>query len=152
MILDTFAQASRYAAISPHFAAAFAFVRTVTDQTPAGRHEIAGDDVYAMVQQHATSPLEGRLYEAHRRYVDVQCILRGRELIYWAPLPALTNVVMPFDESKDAALFGLIPDGQAMPVAAGQFAILFPADGHIPSVAWGQPAEVRKVVVKVRVP
>lgn len=152
MILDTFEQASRYAALSPHFAAAFAFVRTVTDQTPLGRHEIAGDDAFGIVQQHATSALAGRLYEAHRRYVDVQCILRGRELIYWAPLPELAEVVMPFDEAKDAALFALSPAGQAIPVRAGQFAILFPADAHVPSVAWGDPAEVRKVVVKVRVP
>jgi len=29
--------------------------------------------------------------------------------------------------------------------------VFFPEDGHIPSCAWGDPAEVLKVVVKVRV-
>jgi YhcH/YjgK/YiaL family protein len=34
---------------------------------------------------------------------------------------------------------------------AGQFALLFPEDGHAPSCAWDAPAEVLKVVVKVMV-
>ena len=71
--------------------------------------------------------------------------------MYWAPLPLLTNVTMPFDVEKDAALYGLIPEGVPVQVNAGQFTIFFPEDGHIPSCAWDQPAEVLKVVVKVRV-
>jgi YhcH/YjgK/YiaL family protein len=36
-------------------------------------------------------------------------------------------------------------------VRAGQYAIFYPDDAHIPSCAWGAPAEVLKVVVKVKV-
>lgn len=151
MILDTLRQAHQYHALSPRFEKAFAFLKQVTDQTPVGRHEIAGDDIYAFVQQHSTKPVSERQYESHRQYIDVQYVQRGREIIYWAPLPLLTNVTMPFDAEKDAALYGLIPDGVPVQVRAGQFALLFPEDGHIPSCAWDQPAEVLKVVVKVRV-
>lgn len=151
MILDTLSQWRQYRALSPRFEPAFAFLKQVTDRTPVGRHEIAGDDVFAFVQQHNTTPVSERVYEAHRKYIDVQFVQRGREVIYWAPLPILTNVTMPFDAEKDAALFGLLPEGVPFQVRAGQFAILFPEDGHIPSCAWDQPAEVLKVVVKVRV-
>jgi YhcH/YjgK/YiaL family protein len=58
---------------------------------------------------------------------------------------------MPFDVEKDAALFGLIPEGVPLQVRAGQYAILFPEDGHVPSCAWEEAAEVFKVVIKVRV-
>lgn len=151
MILDTLPQSQRYLPLSPRFAAAFAFLRQVTDQTTVGRHEIAGDDVYAFVQQHLTKPVEERQYESHRKYIDIQFMQRGREIMYWAPLPLLTHVTMPFDAEKDAALYGLIPQGVPVKVVAGQYTIFFPEDGHIPSCAWDAPAEVLKVVVKVRV-
>lgn len=151
MILDTLAQAHTYHSLSPRFAKAFAFLARVTDQTPVGRHEIDGDEIYAFVQQHATKPVSERVYESHRKYIDIQHMVRGREVMYWAPLPLLTNVTMPFDAEKDAALYGLIPEGVPVRVSAGQYTIFFPEDGHIPSCAWDAPAEILKVVVKVRV-
>jgi biofilm protein TabA len=151
MILDTLSQSRQYSALSPRFERAFAFLQQVTDQTPLGRHEIVGDDIFAFVQQHSTKPMAERSYESHRKYIDVQYVQRGREVMYWAPLPLLTNVTMPFDVEKDAALYGLIPQGVPVRVSAGQFTIFFPDDGHIPSCAWDEPAEVLKVVVKVRV-
>ena len=151
MILDTLSQWRQYSAISPRFVKAFAFLHRMTSQTPVGRHEIAGDDVFALVQQHSTKPAHENQYEVHRKYIDVQYVQRGREIIYWAPLPLLTRETMPFDVKKDAALYGLIPEGMPIQVRESQFAILFPEDGHIPSCAWDEPAEVFKVVVKVRV-
>ena len=151
MILDALSQWQRYSALSPRFAQAFAFLQQVTDTTKVGRHEIAGDDVYAIVQKHNTKAVAERQYESHRKYIDIQYIQRGREVMYWAPLARLTNVTMPFDAAQDAALYGLIPDGVSLPVRSGQFAIFFPDDGHIPSCAWDEPAEILKVVVKVMV-
>ena len=151
MILDNLAQWRQYRAILPRFDQAFAFLQQVTDQTKVGRHEISGEDVFAFVQQHVAKPVAERQYESHRKYIDVQYVVRGREIMYWAPLPLLTNVTMLFDAEQDAALYGLIPQGVPVKVTAGQFTIFFPEDGHIPSCAWDDPAEVLKVVVKVRV-
>jgi biofilm protein TabA len=151
MILDTLDQASRYSALSPHFEKAFAFLRTVNDQKAPGRYEIDGDNLYAFVQRHSTKLVEERQYEVHRKYIDIQFMLTGREVMYWAPLAQMTKVTMAFDESKDAALFALIPEGVPVQVRAGQYAIFYPDDAHIPSCAWGAPAEVLKVVVKVKV-
>jgi biofilm protein TabA len=151
MILDTLDQASRYFALSPHFGKAFAFLQTVNDQKAPGRYEIDGDNIYAFVQRHSTKLVEERQYEVHRKYIDIQFMLTGREVMYWAPLAQMTNVTMAFDESKDAALFALIPEGVPVQVRAGQYAIFYPDDAHIPSCAWGAPAEVLKVVVKVKV-
>jgi biofilm protein TabA len=151
MILDTLAQSSHYHPLSSRFAAAFAFLREFREGLKLGRHEIAGDEVFALVQQYTTKPVAERKFEAHRKYIDIQYVARGRELIYWAPLPLLTTVTMPFDEKQDAALFAGIPEAVPVQVRSGQFAILFPADGHAPACAWGEPAEVLKVVVKVMV-
>lgn len=151
MILDTLAEWRRYAPISSRFEKAFAFLLTVNEHTTVGRHEIAGEDIYAFVQQHMTKPVEERKYESHRKYIDIQSMVRGRETMYWAPLSLLPTVTMPFDEAVDAALYALAPEGVPLEVRPGQFAIFFPQDGHVPSCASGQPAEVLKVVVKIRV-
>ena len=87
----------------------------------------------------------------HRKYIDIQYIVNGREVIAWAPLAELKECTMPFDPALDAALYKGIPDMVSVQLRAGQFALLFPEDGHAPSCAWDVPAEVLKVVVKVMV-
>ena len=152
MILDTLLESSTYAALSPRIERAFTFLRAMTEGVAPGRHDLWGDDAFALVQHYTTKPWAERVFEAHRRYLDIQYVFRGREFMYWAPLPQLTTVTQPFDEAKDAALFALIPSAVTVPVSAGQFTIFYPADGHIPGCHWdGQPGEVIKVVVKIRV-
>lgn len=150
MILDTLPQWQRYAALNPRFARAFAFLEQVTPTVADGRHEIDGDDVFALVQRYQTRPVAGQP-EAHRRYVDIQFIVAGREGIQWAPLESLTEVTKPYDDATDAGFFAA--GGALVPVrvAAGQFAILFPDDAHAPCCAWAEPEPVIKIVVKVAV-
>jgi len=69
----------------------------------------------------------------------------------WAPLADLKECTMAFDPAVDAALYKCIAEMVPIQVLPGQFALLFPEDGHAPSCAWGAPAEVLKVVVKVMV-
>jgi YhcH/YjgK/YiaL family protein len=151
MILDILANHTQYAGISPRFARAFAFLQQLPADAAVGRHEIDGEEIYAFVQQHATKPVAEKLLEVHRRYIDIQYMVRGREIIQWAPLADLRECTMAFDPKVDAALYKCTPDMVPVPLLPGQFTILFPEDGHAPSCAWGDPAEVRKVVVKVQV-
>ena len=151
MILDTLENAPRYEFLSPHFAKAFAFLRTVDGTQALGRHEIDGDRVFALVQRYVTKPMESALFEAHRRYVDVQYLHAGRETILWAPLASMQEETMVYDAAKEAALFKVVPDATPLHLSAGHFAVLFPEDAHAPCVVWEQSGEVFKVVVKVAV-
>lgn len=149
MIQDILENSSRYEALSPRFAKAFAFLRTVDGTQTPGRHEIDGDDVFALVQTYATKPVESALFEAHRKYIDVQYLHQGRETILWAPLAAMKEATMLYDDSKDAALWKRVPDTTPLHLSAGHFAILFPEDAHAPCVEWENSQDVFKVVVKV---
>lgn len=151
MIQDTLAQAARYEALSPRFAMAFDFLRQVDGTQALGRHDLDGDNVFALVQTYTTKPQEKALFEAHRKYIDVQFIHSGRETILWAPLAAMKEETMAFDESKDAALWKLVPDMTPLHMGPGHFAILYPQDAHAPCVEWETPEAVFKVVVKVAV-
>ncbi|MCB1209919.1 MAG: YhcH/YjgK/YiaL family protein [Verrucomicrobiales bacterium] len=151
MIQDTLANSSRYEALHPLFDKAFAFLRTVDGTQPLGRHDIVGDDAFALVQTYETKPIEKALFEAHRKYIDVQFIYSGRETILWAPIATMAEQTMAHDDTKDAALWKLVPDTTALHMSAGHFAILYPEDAHAPCIEWDQADTVFKVVIKVAV-
>ncbi|MDZ4286579.1 MAG: YhcH/YjgK/YiaL family protein [Prosthecobacter sp.] len=151
MIHDTLDNSARYEVLSPRFAKAFAFLRSVDGTQALGRHDIDGDHVFALVQKYATKPVESALFEAHRQYIDVQFVHSGRETILWAPLASMREETMAYDPAKEAALFKLVPDVTPLHLSAGHFTILYPEDAHAPCVQWEGAAEVFKVVVKVAV-
>lgn len=151
MILDTLDNADRYASLNSRFARAFDFLRTVDGSQALGRHDLDGDACFALVQTYESKPEEKALFEAHRKYIDVQFIHSGRETILWAPLAAMKEETMAYSEEKDAALWKLVPEATPLHVSAGHFTILWPQDAHAPCIEWGKPEQVFKVVVKVAV-
>jgi YhcH/YjgK/YiaL family protein len=150
MITDTLTQGRRYTGLSPHFAAAFEFLEKLEASRPDGRHDIDGDDCFALVQTYLTRPLELAKFEAHRKYIDIQFVQSGRETILWSPLSALAQVTEPYAAERDVAFFANPPQWTPINLCAGQFTIFFPEDGHAPGVECGGPAEVRKIVIKIR--
>ncbi len=125
---------------------------TQLDTLPEGRYEIEGDKVYALVQAYQTLPVdENAKFEAHRKYIDVQYIVSGVEAMGWALLENM-KVNKEYNPEKDIVL-GTCPPALATltRVDAGSAAIFFPEDAHAPKLACGEPAPVRKVVVKVAI-
>src|SRR5690349_3536483 len=105
MIADTLAHSGRYASLSPHFAAAFDFLRKVPASQPNGRSDIRGDDCFALVQSYKTKPLAEAKFEAHQKYIDIQFIQAGCESLLWAPLASLTETIQPYDAQRDLVFF-----------------------------------------------
>jgi YhcH/YjgK/YiaL family protein len=102
-----------------------------------------------MLQGYETKPAEGKKFEAHRRYVDIQYVVSGAERIGHAHTAGL-RVVQPYDPETDCALYDPpAGTGTDLVLCAGAFAIFWPHDAHRPGCALGAPAPVRKVVLKV---
>jgi biofilm protein TabA len=151
MIADAFDQYRRYAGLSPRFAAAFEFLKQLPPGQPDGRHDIDGNNCYALAQTYKTRPPAQAMFEAHRQYIDIQFIRAGCETLLWAPLASLTQVTQPYAADKDIVFFASPPHWTPVNLLAGQFAIFFPEDGHAPGLEYGGPSEVRKIVIKVRI-
>lgn len=150
MILDRLENAGLYGGLGARIASALKYL-TDNDCTKlaAGKIPLQGDEIYALVQDNITKPRDQGVWEAHRRYIDVQFVAAGIEEMGYANIRTL-SIRKPYDSKDDYALF----DGQGsfVQVPAGSFAIFFPQDGHIPgSAVDGKPMPVRKVVVKVAV-
>ncbi len=151
MIVAYLTHIAKQAASSPRLRDALNFLQQTPLQSLAvGRVEIEGSQVYALVQSYNSRPeTDQPRFEAHRRYMDVQYVVSGVELIGWAPLEQLT-VTAPYNIEKDM-LLGTVDAAERTLVhlAAGQAAILYPSDAHAPGLAAGASEAVKKVVVKV---
>ena len=118
---------------------------------PTGRQEIDGDRLYVMVNEYTSEPKAVRRAEAHRKYVDVQYIVSGAEIISYARLQDGYEVLEDKLAEKDAIFYAGLQDEVELGLKAGMFAVLFPWEVHRPNCAFDEPAPVRKVVMKIRV-
>lgn len=153
MIADSLARPTTgYEKLHPLFSAAFAYLRAFDPETPDGKVILDRDQLFALPQRYDTSPAATRRFEAHRRYIDIQFILTGEEVIEHAPIEWLPEVTEPYSNDRDVMFFRDPAACSRTLLRAGDFAIYFPADGHKPCCQAGhQPAAVRKVVIKIAV-
>lgn len=137
---------------TPGLQKAFAFLHTRNIRgLPDGRVEIDGDRVFALVQRYETMITDTPKFECHRKYIDVQFIVSGEEVIGWAPADWM-KIIEAYEADKDSC-FGTVAKGKWMRahLQAGQLAVLWPEDGHAPKLACSASSPVMKIVVKVAV-
>jgi YhcH/YjgK/YiaL family protein len=146
MIVGTLAGADRYRAVHAGFAAAIDFLRRDDlDRLLPGRYEIDGSRVFALVEHATGRGVAGAKLEVHRRHLDIQVSLDGREQIGWRALDDCREPEGPFSAEKDIGFFLDRPIAW-LPLARGQFMLLFPDDAHAPLAGEGP---LHKVVVKL---
>lgn len=166
MILDSLANASAYAALGTGVARALEFLSRpetarLEPRSPGAQNSlvkpIEGDNVFALVQRYRPRPRRELFWEAHRKYLDVQCLFHGAETMGWAPLQVM-GVKQPYDEERDFTVLEPLHGGAErhalfFAVQTGMFTVFFPQDAHMPGIATGDEpnAEIKKIVVKVRV-
>jgi YhcH/YjgK/YiaL family protein len=153
MIADSLARpTTSYELLHPLFARAFDYLRTFDRTTPDGKVVLDPDKLVALPQSYATAPAAGKRFEAHRRFIDIQFILEGEEIIEHAPIEWLPEVTEPYSDERDVMFFRDPAACSRTLLRAGDFAVYFPADGHKPCCQAGtSPAAVRKVVMKIAV-
>ncbi|MCE5272104.1 YhcH/YjgK/YiaL family protein [bacterium] len=151
MIAAQLADSARYENVVPGLDKAFAWLRANAANPPVdGRYEIDGDRVFALVMQYTTLPREQKIYEGHRRFLDVQFIAGGGpEALYYGPA-AEAPEAEAYDATKDFVKFDPAYGKSMVVLRKGEFAIFFPEDAHMPGAMFESPAEVKKIVVKVR--
>jgi biofilm protein TabA len=114
------------------------------------KYDIDGDNLFATVSEYATKNEETTNFEAHRKYIDIQYVISGKEIMNKAPISKVSMVVTPYDSSKDIEFMKV---GTIVKYVATQsnFFIFFPGDAHRPGIKDGVSSTVRKIVVKVKV-
>lgn len=150
MIADTLKNSNIYCPISEAFKSSFEFIGSLNKDTPNGEYLIA-EGLNAMVMEYETMAEFQYGYEAHRKHIDIQYCLRGKERIKWTPLNAVLHQDTKYDEQHDRAFYSGAGEGTFVDTGDGIFAIFFPEDAHAPQMYIDKPEFIKKVVVKVPV-
>lgn len=151
MIYDTLQNLHRYTGLTRNLDTAMRYLQekaSVLNALPEGKHPIDGEKVIVQVMTYDTKDLAQARFEAHRKYIDIQFVLEGKEACYARPLEGL-EAAEPFNDEKDVGFFRG-EGGAFLPLETGVFAVFFPWDAHKPSCDWEGKHKVRKVVVKVK--
>lgn len=130
---------------------AFAFLKA--NDLPAlelKRYEIDGANVYAPVSEYLTKKPEEARYEGHKKYIDIQYVINGNELIGLTPSSDITGMLQEYDDANDI-YFCSVGNIENLPADPGRFFIFFPSDIHRPGLRDGDSTLVKKIVVKVKV-
>lgn len=152
MIHTRIADLSRYSALNPYFPAAFeTLAKMANEPFVPGRHEVDGENIFVVALDYDTRPLEGAKAEAHKKYIDVMWIVSGKEQLGYHPTAAHKNITNPYDPSSDCLLAEMEKESTMVQFYAGDVVILFPEDGHAPSLHLDGTQHVQKLIAKVRV-
>ncbi len=146
MILAKLASSQAYAALHPGFSSGFDFLqRPDISQLEDGKIAIDGDRLFAIIARGMGRGMDESPLEFHRRYIDIQYVVSGAEMIGWSPLADCRAIRSKYDEATDIGFFSDHPTTWCA-VPADCCAIFYPEDAHAP-LAGTSP--VHKVVVKV---
>ncbi|MEY2879588.1 MAG: hypothetical protein RLZZ15_1968 [Verrucomicrobiota bacterium] len=116
-----------------------------------GRTELGGG-VFVIEQAYATRLRADGFFESHRKYIDVQAVVAGEELMEVADVERMT-VRRPYNPERDLIIYEDNTEASLVRVYAGQAAVFYPSDAHMPTLRVRADAvAVRKCVVKVPVP
>ncbi len=146
MIYDTLDHLSRYEGMHPGVLQGLRFLaETDFSKDTRTRFELDGERLFAFVQSCETRE-DNDTPEAHRKYIDIQYLIEGEELVGVAPLETMTEVV---EAKPDNDIWLHHGPTAKLPIGNRRFLVLFPEDAHAPAIAIGAPATVKKCVVKV---
>ncbi len=150
MIYDKLDNIELYKGISDDIYAGLEYLRVIDADIASGTYQI-NPRVKAIVSEYMTKAENQYGYEAHRKNIDIQYLIKGEEKISSLPLEYLKEA-KTYDGVIDAAFYverGIKP--QELLLGNGYFAILFPQDGHMPQLCVNKQENVKKVVLKVKI-
>lgn len=147
MIVDSLENVKHYRSLSERIKKGFEFLEEIDfDTIEPGKYNVEGDDIFAIVSEYDTKKHEDAKPEAHERYLDIQYIVKGEELIGYAPLED-QDIMIPYNADKDIVFYNA--ETSPIKMSEGMFALFFPADIHAPCMMINESKSVKKVVVKV---
>ena len=113
------------------------------------RYDIDGDNLFATVSEYFTKNEETTNFEAHRKYIDIQYVIKGKEIMNIAPIATVKDIIIPYDATKDIEFVTVdkVVNHLATP---GRLFIFFPDDAHRPGLKDEVSSQVRKIVIKLK--
>ncbi|HTE00058.1 MAG TPA: YhcH/YjgK/YiaL family protein [Mucilaginibacter sp.] len=125
----------------------FTYLRTTNlDTLKPGKYPIDGDSAFATITDAPSKTFDKSAWESHRKYIDLQYVIKGKETIMVAEL-ATATVTNPYDEKKDIANY--TAEGKSYMATPDYFFLFFPDNVHRPNILVDGYPQVKKLVIKI---
>ena len=161
-LFGSFATIRSQAPVTPAFSTAWEYVEQLfkagstvqqrASQVPVGESRKIEllHGVFVLEQAYNTKARPESFFESHRKYIDVQVIIDGEELMEVVDI-ARATVREPYLEARDFIAYEDIA-ASVLRLRAGDIAVYFPPDVHMGALRAGPAASVvRKAVLKLPV-
>lgn len=113
-----------------------------------GSHPINGDKLFVNIAEYETTSPENRFWEAHKDYLDLHIILKGRERI---DLNFLENMKPGAYVKEDDFLPIEGESKTSLILEEGDFLICYPDDGHMTGLKACGPEKIKKAIFKIKI-
>ena len=145
MIVCPWKDIKKYASLLPGIDEAFDAVNALTEYENKKNYPLSNGNRFFIAAQETKAPDKA---EAHRNYLDIQYIVKGKEVMGWASLEE-SHLEGEFNEVKDVGMYS--GNFQYMTINEGICYVAFPEDVHMPGRHLDVPNDFVKVVVKLKV-
>ena len=115
-----------------------------------GKYPIEGGAILNLSSYETKNP-EDKKAEAHKKYIDIQYVVSGQEMIGVSSENPGNELLQDYNEEKDCTFYKKIANEHFLAMRQGMFAVFFPGDIHRPGCILHEKSDVRKVVIKVPV-
>lgn len=125
----------------------FDYLCEIEKAIPAFAHKVKlplENGAYIAMSELTLGEKEGKEFEAHQKFIDLQYVIEGTETIYVAPLSRMSAESRPYNPDKDMTFY--VGEGDPITLSAGDFAIFFPDDAHMGAIGEGK---AKKAIVKI---
>lgn len=148
MIKDKLSNAKIYFGISANLKKGFEWlINNDLKNIEDGKYIIEGDKIFANVQSYNTK--DDAPYEGHRKYIDIQYMIEGKEKIGITNYENCTTLEA-YNEEKDIEFLNSENKSYQI-LEEGDFLVFFPQDAHQPALNLNEKLFVKKVIVKVAI-
>ena len=149
MIIAKKAHANCYKGIHPRLDKALDLLQDDAFIASVGTEKvfIEGDALFAFRNEYTSVPFEETYFEAHKKYLDIQMVVSGQEMVGIADPAGLGE---PFKEKTDFKGYHGEPE-QCVTLRPDNIMVVFPGDAHRLKIAVNGPEPVEKVVFKILV-
>lgn len=152
MIASTIQDYQQMYGLSPQLKTLIEQALAIIERHPdEGRYDIEGDAAFVLVSRPQTEPHAQRPAELHHRYLDVQILLEGEEVLGYGLAQCHAAPEQDHLKEKDIAFFTSIPNEQFLHFQPGNLVVFLPKELHRPLCAVkDSPQQIKKAVLKVR--
>ncbi len=154
MVIDKLAYLDLYKNLHPRFEKAFAFFKELCEKNvPDGKYVLDGteqnEEIFVNFTTIETKFSDRAVAEVHGKYIDVQIVLDGDEVMY---VPAKDLTVVGEHPENDCGFYEstAIADCNRLEIGVGRFAIFFAGEAHAPGHGRTEKTQkIRKAIIKI---